>query len=108
MNLTLTRTDATNPDFQALVGLLDADLSARDGASDHAYYAQFNGIQHLKQVVLATLDGQAVGCGAIKAHDSEAMEVKRMYVRESHRGQGIARKVLRELERWAAELGYPA
>jgi putative acetyltransferase len=34
------------------------------------------------------------------------MEVKRMFVVEEKRGQGIASKVLIELEKWAKELHY--
>ncbi|MEM7659609.1 MAG: GNAT family N-acetyltransferase [Bacteroidota bacterium] len=108
MNLTFLRTDAHHPDFQELVGLLDADLARRDGEADHAFYAQFNGIQQLNQAVVAYLGEAAVGCGAIKPQGEAAMEVKRMYVRESHRGQGIAQQILAHLETWAKELGYPA
>ena len=108
MKLTFQRTDSNQPEFQALVSLLDADLARRDGATDHAFYAQFNGIQQLKQVVVAYEGETAVGCGAIKPQGADAMEVKRMYVRESHRGQGIAQAMLRDLESWAAELGFEA
>jgi len=34
------------------------------------------------------------------------MEIKRMYVLENRRGEGIASVILRELEKWALELGY--
>jgi len=33
------------------------------------------------------------------------MEVKRMYVSPNHRGKGIAKKILSELEQWTKELG---
>jgi len=49
---------------------------------------------------------EAVSIGAIKKYDEINMEVKRMYTSESHRGKGLAKKVLAELENWAAELGY--
>lgn len=103
--LQIIRTDSSNPDFRLLVSLLDQDLAVRDGA-EHAFYAQYNKLDKIQQVVVACQEGMAVGCGAIKAYESGVAEVKRMYVRESYRGQGIARQVLEELERWAAELGY--
>ncbi|MNL63513.1 putative N-acetyltransferase YsnE [compost metagenome] len=51
-------------------------------------------------------DGQPIGCGAIKAFDEQAMEVKRMYVSPDGRNKGIATRVLTELETWASEMGY--
>ena len=92
------------PDFIELVKELDAGLAISDG-EDHAFYDQFNKLDNIKYVMVAYLDGQAVGCGAIKTFDATTMEVKRMYVRPVHRGMGIATKVLAALEAWAAELG---
>ncbi|NVK85140.1 MAG: GNAT family N-acetyltransferase [Cytophagia bacterium] len=100
------RTDSSNEDFISLVKLLDSDLALRDGA-DNAYYAQFNKIDLLKNCVVAYIGGQAIGCGAFKSfEEGVSAEVKRMYVLENHRGKGIAGLVLKELEQWAAELGY--
>lgn len=101
----LIRTNSRNPDFKNLVSKLDADLGERDGA-DHAFYHQFNGIDALKHTVVAYIDQDPVGCGAIKAFDTKAMEVKRMYVPPQARGKGIATQVLQELEKWTQELGY--
>lgn len=101
----LLRTDSENPDFQKLVTLLDADLKIRDG-EDHAFYSQYNKIQAIKHAVVAYQEDEPVGCGAIKEYEPGTMEVKRMYVSEDKRGSGIASAVLRELEIWAAKLGY--
>ena len=103
--LQLTRTTSENPDFRALVALLDQDLAERDGA-EHGFYAQFNKIANLQHVVVAYQAGVPVGCGAFKPFGAKAVEIKRMFVQPAHRGQGVARAVLAELERWAAELGY--
>ncbi|GAA3946073.1 GNAT family N-acetyltransferase [Hymenobacter algoricola] len=105
--LSLTRTDSHNPDFRALVALLDHDLAMRDGA-DHGFYAQFNKVDAIRHVVVAYQDGEAVGCGAFKEYSPTEAEVKRMYVPAARRGQGIAGLVLAELERWAAAEGYAA
>jgi len=105
--ISLTRTTSDNPDFRALVALLDHDLAVRDGA-DHAYYAQFNKVDAIRHVVVAYADGAGVGCGAFKEYSPTEVEVKRMFVPEARRGQGIAGLVLAELERWATELGYAA
>ena len=90
--LTLIKTDSDNEDFKKLVELLDASLAETDG-DEHDFYHQFNGIVHIRYVLVAYLDGVAVGCGAIKKYDDNTMEVKRMYVKTENRGQGIASQI---------------
>jgi putative acetyltransferase len=103
--LHLVRTTSENPDFRALVQLLDQDLAARDGA-EHGFYAQFNTIVQLAHVVVAYKAGVPVGCGAFKPYGTDAVEIKRMFVQPTYRGQGVAQAVLSELEQWASALGY--
>ena len=99
------RTDSSNQDFIDLVKHLDADLAERDG-QEHSFYAQFNKIDKIKNVVVAYENGKAVGCGAIKEYAPNIMEVKRMYTPPECRGKGVASRVLAELETWAAEMSY--
>jgi putative acetyltransferase len=99
------RTDSENKYFQDLVKELDDDLKIRDGA-DHTFYSQFNKIDKIKYAIVALDNGMPVGCGAIKELTNDSMEVKRMYVPISRRGQGIATEILKELETWAHELKY--
>ncbi|TPG62996.1 GNAT family N-acetyltransferase [Hymenobacter nivis] len=105
--LRLVRTNSDNPDFQALVALLDRYLAEIDG-DEHVFYAQLNRIDYLDTVVVAYLGGRPVGCGAFRAYTAEAVEIKRMFVQPAHRGQGVAGAVLAELEARAREAGYPA
>src|SRR4029077_17848066 len=56
-------------------------------------------------LLVATRDGEPVGCGALKFHGAEPSELKRMWVDESARGLGLGRRLLSELERHAAEHG---
>lgn len=103
--ITLKRTDSNNADFQKLVVELDRYLAITDG-DEHAFYAQYNKSDGLKYVVVA-YDGETpLGCGAIKHYADNVMEVKRMYVAPSARGQGIASSVLQELEDWTIQLAY--
>ncbi len=104
-NITLKRSSSDDPDFVALVRLLDAELAERDG-DDHAFYAQFNKIDRIRHVILAMEGERTLGCGAIKAFDDNSMEVKRMYVLPEARQRGIASLVLAALEEWAREMGY--
>lgn len=104
-NLTLIRTDSNNTDFRELVVLLDKDLAIRDGA-EHAFYAQFNKVDAIKEVVVAYQNETPVACGAIKPYSDTAAEVKRMFVHPDYRKKGYASKILTELEKWVAELGF--
>ena len=101
----LVRADSQNFDFKALVQLLDAELAITDG-EEHNFYDQFNKIDLIKFVVIAYQDKKPIGCGAIKEFDTQTMEVKRMYVVKSERGNGIASTILKELENWAKEMAY--
>lgn len=56
--------------------------------------------------LLARLGPQAVGCAALRPLDREVAEVKRMYVAQSVRRQGIARLLLTNLEHIASGFGY--
>jgi GNAT superfamily N-acetyltransferase len=99
------RTNSENIDFVRLVARLDNLLAEMDGR-DHDFYDQFNKIDKIKHAVVVYTDELPVACGAIKEFDPETMEVKRMFTVESHRGKGLAKQVLTELENWALELGY--
>lgn len=56
--------------------------------------------------VVLTIDGQPVAGGAIRRKDDETAEVKRVWTSNRHRRQGLARRVMAELELLAADLGY--
>jgi GNAT superfamily N-acetyltransferase len=101
----LIRTNSGRKDFINLVRLLDKELQIRDG-EEHTFYAQYNEIDKLKNVVVAYYNDAAVGCGAIKEYDRSTMEVKRMFVKDEYRSKGIATKVLINLENWTRELGF--
>ncbi|MEH1016986.1 helix-turn-helix domain-containing GNAT family N-acetyltransferase [Micromonospora sp. CPCC 206060] len=58
--------------------------------------------------LLATLNSEPVGCGAVKLHPDAPAEIKRVWVSDTVRGLGIGRRILHELERYAAERGWTA
>ena len=58
--------------------------------------------------VMACLDGEPVGCGALRPIDASAAEINRMYVAPGLRRRGIGRGILGELERLAVAFGYRA
>lgn len=55
--------------------------------------------------VVAWVDDNAVGCGAVRLIDIETAELKRMYIVPQYRRQGLAGAVLRSLEDHARTLG---
>jgi putative acetyltransferase len=96
----LTATD----DVRELIGELEAVLAAeyppeqRHGLSLDAIF------QPHVRFFLARLRGVAVGCGGVALFPDYA-EVKRMYVRDSARGQGVADAILARLEAKARGAG---
>ncbi|MGW3605421.1 GNAT family N-acetyltransferase [Micromonospora sp. NPDC005161] len=55
--------------------------------------------------LLATLNSEPVGCGAVKLHPDAPAEIKRVWVADTVRGLGMGRRILSDLERYAAERG---
>lgn len=101
----LIRTNTKNNDFINLVAELDAYLALTDG-DEHSFYDQFNKLDKIDHVIVAYANDRAVACGAIKRYDNKRMEIKRMYTALAGRRQGLASRILTELEQWARELGF--
>ena len=55
--------------------------------------------------LVAYLNEEAIGCGAVKHRPGGPSDIKRMWVAESARGLGIGRRLLRELEGLVRESG---
>jgi putative acetyltransferase len=105
MNVSLIRTNSDNPDFRTLIRELDANLRDRNGDLMDIY-DQHNIIEHNTTVVIAYLNNEPAGCGCFKLYDDETVEIKRMFVREKARGNGVSKLILTELEEWARSLNF--
>lgn len=103
--LQLKRTNSDNTHFQALIIDLDKELWQRYPDVQEEYDV-LDKVKGINTVVVAYLAGEPVGCACFRPFDDTTVEVKRMFVHEAQRGQGIARKILNELELWGKELGY--
>jgi len=57
-------------------------------------------------LLLAKMDGQAVGCIALRKHAGNICEMKRLYVKNSCRGLGLGRKLAVMIIEEAKRLGY--
>jgi putative acetyltransferase len=97
-------TKATD-DVRLLIGELDRVLAAeylpeqRHGLALEALFQP-----HIR-FFLARLNGVAIGCGGMALFDDFA-EVKRMYVRETMRGHGVAQALLTRIETEARVAGF--
>ena len=56
-------------------------------------------------MLVATLRGEPVGCGALKLNGRGPADLKRMWVAPQTRGLGVGRRLLTELEARAREHG---
>jgi GNAT superfamily N-acetyltransferase len=99
------RTSSQDPELLRLIKLLDEELAIRDG-KDHAFYAQYNGLETIQHILLLKENNKTLACGALKRIDSDHAEIKRMFVIPEERNKGMASKVLHALEEWAKDLGF--
>ncbi|HSS34081.1 MAG TPA: GNAT family N-acetyltransferase [Solirubrobacterales bacterium] len=74
------------------------DLEAEIAAGPPAELNQPGGV-----LLLARVDGEPAGLGGVRHLDTDVAEVKSMFVAPTHRGIGLGRRILTELERIAAE-----
>jgi GNAT superfamily N-acetyltransferase len=75
---------------------------ARSIAPDISAFRPPNGL-----LLVASLQSEPIGCGALILHEGEPPYLKRMWVAESARGLGIGRRLLAELEAQAAQTSSP-
>ena len=102
------REDLAGAVAQLLICALNAELLARypeDGSTPHFRLDASEVNEGQGAFFIAYLDGEAVGCGAIRRIEPGVAEIKRMYVVPGARGRGIGRHILKEIEAEARRLG---
>lgn len=102
--MTIIRTTSDHPDFKRLTRLFDEYLVDIDG-DERDFFAFYNNVR-LDTVLVMYENGQAIGCGGFKKFDDQTAEIKRMFVLPEQRGKGLAKRILKAIEDWAAEEGY--
>jgi GNAT superfamily N-acetyltransferase len=105
--VTLAADDAGGDTAQQLIHELCAELSQRYGTPPSPF-SPSDVLAPRTAFLIARLGTWPVGCGALRRIDDTAAEIKRMYVAPAGRRRGIARRILAELERRAADFGYLA
>jgi hypothetical protein len=101
----IIRTTSNDKDFQWLIKHLDHELW-NELQEDQAQYDQYNKVPDLNTVVVVYVNDQPAASGCFKKYDADTVEIKRMFVVKEHRGKGISKAILLELENWAAELSF--
>lgn len=105
MSITVSRVTAADADVRALIGELDAELAVLTPDCGQRHGLNLDAIfQPHVRFFLAYDGGKAVGCGGV-ALFADFAEVKRMYVRASHRGQGAANAIMEQLVAEAVAAG---
>lgn len=106
MEMKIVQVSHNDSDLHALINKLDEDLFQRY-PEDEVFALDFS-VPDIKDIVflVAYIDGEPVGCGAIRPLDDTYVELKRFYVDPTYRRKGIAAAILHHLEERANELKF--
>lgn len=104
--MTIPEYPIDSEEAKLLIQELDAELYQRYPA--HSVHGVNIGefIKAGGRFFIAEMDGECVGCGALRPIEPSSAEIKRMYVRKAFRGRGISRSILNHLESLARKLGH--
>lgn len=106
------KTVVAGPDLEAVRALfreyadwVRVDLSFQQFAEELAGlpgdYAEPGGV-----LLLGVVAGEAAGCVAVRRWDTEACEMKRLFVPERQRGRGLGEDLARAAIDWSRRAGY--
>src|SRR5262245_56098464 len=100
--------DPRDPDAEALIASLSAELAARyDYADDgKGNFTPDDVLAPGGAFLVGRVHGRAVACGAFRPMAPGVAEIKRMFVEPDYRGRGFARRILTTLEGQARLAGY--
>ena len=112
--MTDRRYETTSPDDPAVRGLYDPFIREADGPLGIDLEAEIAAGPPRDltppggALLLVRVDGEPAGLGGVRGLDTAVAEIKSMYLAPSHRGKGIARELLSELEEIARRHGCEA
>ncbi len=105
MTLTIAPESPLSPDAVELVRQARAVSAALyPPASNHGLDVTAL-LEDAIRFLVARLDGEAVGCGAVRLGPDGSAEIKGMFVTAAARGQGVGMRLLEAVERRAHEAG---
>ncbi len=104
--MTIGREAADSPDALRLCDALDDDLRIRYPGDEPTHFAPVDANAEGGAFLVVRDRGAAVGCVALRRYAAGVGEIKRMYVAECCRGQGLGRQLLEAVEQEARAAGY--
>lgn len=104
--LHIRETTARDPLLRALISRLDEELFERY-PEDAVFTLDLDDpVMDEVTFVIAEVEGEPIGCGAIRPLNEEHIELKRFYVDRRFRQRGVASRMLAYLEERALQRGY--
>ena len=103
--IVIEKVDSVTNDVRALIFELDSMLAVAYPPEQMHGLTLNSLFQPHVRFFVARVEGAAVGCGGVAFFDDFA-EVKRMYVREAIRGEGVAQALLTHIEDATAAAGF--
>lgn len=105
MAIQITMETPLQDDIRALIAELNKVLLALTPSEFCSHMTAEQMADAQTSVFIARDEGAAVACGALKRHADGVGEVKRMYTRPTHQGQGIGGRILERIEALALNEG---
>lgn len=101
----ITPLDPSSKDAQELLSLSDAYLEHLY-PSESNHLASIAELRDISTVFLGMYEGDNIlGCGAVKVmeDDGQYWELKRVFIKEAYRGQGLSKQLIIALENFLAD-----
>ena len=100
-------TDGNNEDFQKFYLKTEEFYSSIvGGRKNREAFIPYNISESITDVLIASVEGAAVGCAGLKAYSDSDVEIKRVWVDPEFRGNHISTAMMDALEVKAVELGF--
>ena len=105
MNYKITEYRKDSKEIADMSAALHADLELRYGKGSIEEFIEEN--KYMLIFFAAVNDeGSVAACGALKHFGDNTAEIKRMYVKNEHRGKGLSKLILKKLEDTASKMNY--
>ncbi len=106
MELSFRWTDGKDKDFQGFYLKTEEFYSSIvGGRKNREGFIPYNISESISDVLIAEVDGKAVGCGGLKMYSPSTVEIKRLWVDPDYRGAHIATEIIERLEERAEREG---
>ena len=106
MSITIVEERPDTSDALQLLSELDVDLSQYDYPPESCHAFSVDRLLSEGVAFFVTrVEGVPAGCGGVRLFGTQYGEVKRMFVRPSYRGQGLAKAMLDRLDEYAGAHG---